>query len=110
MPVEMEICQLPAEVYSILMSKSLKFAKNTQGLEMFDMLTQGCLFLVLLFYDVKHLFLLLGFIWKAKYFIGIRYIESVIREDIGKGKERCLNKCSSLLLKEEFRITYSENI
>lgn len=46
MPVEMEICQLPAEVYSILMSKSLKFAKNTQGLEMFDMLTQGCLFLV----------------------------------------------------------------
>lgn len=46
MPVEMEICQLPAEVYSILMFKSLKFAKNTQGLEMFDMLTQGCLFLV----------------------------------------------------------------
>lgn len=46
MPVEMEICQLPGEVYSILMSKSLKFAKNTQGLEMFDMLTQGCMYLV----------------------------------------------------------------
>lgn len=90
MPVEMEICQLPAEVYSILMSKSLKFAKNTQGLEMFDMLTQGCLFLVLLFYDVKHLFLSLGFIWKAKYLLGIRYIESVIQEDIGMEKERCL--------------------
>lgn len=27
MPVEMEICQLPAEVYSILMSKSLKLKK-----------------------------------------------------------------------------------
>lgn len=45
------------------MSKSLKFAKNTQGLEMFDMLTQGHLFLfLLLFYEVEHLFLLLGFI------------------------------------------------
>lgn len=63
MPVEMEICQLPAEVYSILMLKPLKFAKNTQGLKMFDMLTQGHLFLfLLLFYEVEHLFLLLGFI------------------------------------------------
>lgn len=34
----------------------------------------------------------------------------MIQDDIGKGKESCLNKCSSLLLKEEFRITYSENI
>lgn len=60
------------------MSKSLKFAKNTQGLEMFDMLTQGHLFLfLLLFYEVEHLFLLLGFIWNAKYHLGIRYIESV---------------------------------
>lgn len=29
----------------------------------------------------------------------------MIRDDIGKEKERCLNKCSSLFLKEEFRIT-----
>lgn len=28
----------------------------------------------------------------------------MIQEDIGKGKERCLNKCSSLLLKDKFRI------